>query len=139
MKIKLSKSQWESIGKKSGWMKVAEEISPKDLYNKLLQDGKSPQTAALEVLDILTNGAFAAVEEPKRTEMINSVINKFCDNNDDNVSRRRSVKVTFDDGDVVRTDINGTKKEVEDYYMKNEFVKSDEKTMRRGVLVEFLK
>ncbi len=29
MKIKLSKSQWESVGKKSGWMKKAqEEITP---------------------------------------------------------------------------------------------------------------
>jgi len=30
MKIKLSKSQWESIGKKAGWMKVAENNAEDD-------------------------------------------------------------------------------------------------------------
>lgn len=73
----MSKSQWEMIGKKAGWKKVAEEIKASDLYRKFLQEGKTPQEAAIEILDVLTNGAFVAVEEPKRTEMINKVIAKF--------------------------------------------------------------
>ena len=156
MKIKLSKSQWEGIGKKAGWMKLAEthnEIAkrkglaspcsahdlitvseglqcgnclaltrdhgktweePKDsrqkitkpqnvidvdsrqkitkpqniidvpqemkasnLFKQFLQEGKKPRQASEELLDILTTGTFAAIEEPKRTEMINNVIEKF--------------------------------------------------------------
>jgi len=131
------------MGKKAGWIKTAEEIKASDLFSKFLQEGKTPQESAFEILDVLTNGAFASVEEPRRSEMINQVIEKFnkkpIGTNDDNVSRRRSIKVTFDDGDVVHTEINGTKKEVEDYYYKNDFVKNDEKTMHHGVLVEFLK
>ena len=63
---------------------------------------------------------------------------KVSDMNDDAVSRRRAVRVTMSDGDVITTEINGTKKEIEDYYLKNEFVKADEKTMHRGTNVEFL-
>ncbi|MFA5314221.1 MAG: hypothetical protein WC375_13045 [Methanomassiliicoccales archaeon] len=57
---------------------------------------------------------------------------------DDNTSRRRTVKVTFNDGDTISTGINGSKKEIEDYYLKHEFVKQDETTMHHGVKVEFL-
>ena len=104
MKITLSKSQWEEIGKKTGWMKEAQVI-PSDG----IADGGEPYTD--EEMDL--------IEE-------------------DNVSRRRTVKVTFNDGDTVTTGINGTKKEIEDYYLKHEFVKSDEKTMHHGIKVEFL-
>jgi hypothetical protein len=48
-----------------------------DLFKQFLQEGKKPRQAAEELLDILTTGTFAAVEEPKRTEMINRVIEKF--------------------------------------------------------------
>ena len=61
---------------------------------------------------------------------------------DDNVHRRRSVKVTMSDGDVIKTDINGTKKEIEDYYKKNQFTKEDQytgkETKHYGVKIEFL-
>ena len=57
--------------------------------------------------------------------------------NGDN-SVRRSIKVTFDDGDIIHTSINGTKEEIQDYYLNNDFIKSDEKTTHRGVKVEFL-
>lgn len=97
MKIKLSKSQWEGVGKKAGWIKLAnnktssrqkitkpqnvidipKEMKASDLYKQFLQEGKKPSQAAEELLDILTTGTFVAVEEPKRTEMINSVIEKF--------------------------------------------------------------
>ena len=60
---------------------------------------------------------------------------------DAGISRQRIVKVTFDDGDVVSTGINGTKQEIWDYYTKNDttFAKSDESGTHRGVNVEFLK
>jgi hypothetical protein len=211
MKIKLSKSQWEGIGKKAGWMPDEKEESQKwwgslsinemkaltrkyytdphitwsfvnqtpslvediyqkenngktseapnnktaasqkttkpqnvidapkdikasDLFKKFLQEGKKPGQAAEELLDILTTGTFAAIEEPKKTEMINNVIEKFSND----ISRRRYVKVTMSDGDTITTWINGTKKEIEDHYLNHYSVKSDEKTMRRGVHVEFL-
>jgi hypothetical protein len=56
----------------------------------------------------------------------------------DEVSKRRPVRVTFNDGDIVTTEINGTRKEIEDYYLKHNFVKEDETTMHHGVKVEFL-
>jgi hypothetical protein len=52
--------------------------------------------------------------------------------------RMRPVKVIFDDGDVIETNINGTKSDVEKYYLENDFTKSDEVTTHRGVQVIFL-
>jgi hypothetical protein len=77
MKIKISKSQWVGIGKKAGWRKVSEEIKGSQLYKKFLQEGKSPKDAAVEVLDTISNGLFVSVEEPKRTELINRVIQQY--------------------------------------------------------------
>lgn len=57
---------------------------------------------------------------------------------DDSVNRRRSVRVLLDDGDVITTEINGTKQEITNYYLDNQFVAQDETTMRSGVKVEFL-
>lgn len=77
MKIKLSKSQWEIIGKKAGWSKQASEsVSYQELFKRFLKDNKSPKEAAEEILSILSHGAFDAVEEPKRTELINKIIEK---------------------------------------------------------------
>lgn len=59
-------------------------------------------------------------------------------NPDDQVSRRRTVKVLMDDGDTITTDINGTRQEIIDYYTKNKFTKQDENTFHTGVNVEFL-
>ena len=103
MKIKLSRSQWEKIGKKAGWMKVA--VIPDEGY----ADGGEPYTD--EEMDLMAK---------------------------DDESRKRTVKVTFNDGDTLVTGINGTKQEIRDYYMKHEFVKQDETTMHYGVKVEFL-
>jgi hypothetical protein len=71
-------------------------------------------------------------------ERIGKYAHWMTDVNMDDISRRRTVKVTMSDGDVITTEINGTKKEIEDYYLKNDFVKEDETTMHRGVKVEFL-
>lgn len=62
---------WESANKTN------KEIKSSDLYKQFIQEGKNPQQAAVELLDILTTGAFVSVEEPKRTEMINKIIEKF--------------------------------------------------------------
>lgn len=92
MKIKISKKQWEEIGQKTGWIKIAETINAKTLYYRFLQEGKNPKQAAEELLDILTNGAFAAFEEPGRTQMINKVIAKFPQPKSErqNISRKTS-------------------------------------------------
>jgi hypothetical protein len=132
MKIIISKSQWNEIGKKTGWMRVAEEISYQDLYQKYLQEGKTTIQAAEELLGIMTNGGFDMVEEPKRTQMINQIINRYP-------KETHFVEVTFNDGDKVRTSINGTKEEVEKYYLTNEFTKNDESGKHKGVKVEFIK
>lgn len=68
MKIKLSKSQWEKIGKTDGWADNSQ-----------------------------VKGA----------------------NEDDNISKKRIVKVTFSDGDSLVTTINGTVPEIKQYYMPN--------------------
>jgi len=57
--------------------KTAQEISSKELYQQFMLEGKAPNLAAEEVLDIVTDGMFVTVEEPKRTEIINKVIAKY--------------------------------------------------------------
>lgn len=59
---------------------------------------------------------------------------------DADVSKRRSVKVTFDNGDVITTPINGTKKEIEDYYLNKYFNigSGEEDEMAKVTGVEFL-
>ena len=52
--------------------------------------------------------------------------------------RKWSVRVSFDDGDVVETWINGTRDEIRRYYLSNDFVLRDEKTTHRPTSVEFL-
>lgn len=208
MKIKLSKSQWEGIGKKAGWIKLAmthkeiaerkglakpcsvhdlitvyeglqcgnclalsrdngqtweerdkiaakqkvtkpqnvsKEINASDLYNQFLQEGKKPQKAAIEVLDILTTGAFVSVEEPKRTEMINKIIELGNKKKDDEVSKRRVVKITFSDGDTITTWINGTKKDILKYYLPygnrgpdQDYDVAHPERVRHAINVEFL-
>lgn len=49
------------------------------------------------------------------------------------------VKVTFDDGEVMDANINGTQDEIRMYYLSNDFVLGDEKTMHRPINVEFIK
>jgi hypothetical protein len=56
---------------------------------------------------------------------------------DRKVSRRRFVHVLFDDGQAIGTTINGTKDEIESYYIGQEFEKSDE-TIHKATKVEFI-
>jgi hypothetical protein len=53
---------------------------------------------------------------------------------------RRTIRVTFADGNTLATDINGTEQEIRDYYLNNYFNLGDDTrdNMQRGVSVEFL-
>lgn len=89
MQIKISREQWNRIGKIAGWAETP------------------------------ANSILTMEEDAER-------------------SRARTVRVTFDDGDIVITGINGTKQSILDYYMKREFTKQDENTKMHAVNVEFL-
>lgn len=57
--------------------------------------------------------------------------------------KRHSVKVTFADGNTIATEINGTREEVEAYYLGNSFNFGDtdecpRDNLQRAVSVEFL-
>ncbi len=57
-------------------------------------------------------------------------------------TQKRNVRVVFEDGNYIDTTINGTKKEIKDYYLNNYFNFGDtEETphdiMLKGVKVEF--
>lgn len=49
------------------------------------------------------------------------------------------IKVTFDDGDTIETQINGTQDEIRRHYLTNDFELANEKSTHRGVQVEFVK
>lgn len=121
MKITISKSQWEEMGRKAGWTKKVAFKPPN------MMPGQTPYTE----------------EERKQ---LNELVGQASEgdpgerNEDDFISRRRVVKVTFNDGDVVQTPINGTKKEIEDYYLNQEPTDTwGEKRMHKPIKVEFLK
>jgi hypothetical protein len=50
----------------------------------------------------------------------------------------RVVEVHFDDGDIIRTCINGTDLEINDYYLGKDLVKRDEVTMHKAIYVKFV-
>lgn len=62
----------------------------------------------------------------------------------DSDSKRRSIKVTFDNGDIIHTEINGTEDSIKKYYIGKTFNLGsgadgeDEDRMTKGVKVEFL-
>ena len=121
-KIKMSKKEWSDIGKKAGWMKKAQ-------FEENMMPGQTSYTNdERDKLHGMVGDAATAIDQIGEEEL----------DNDDNVSRRRTVKVHLSDGDIITTGINGTKQEIEDYYKNNEFVAEDEVTMRSGVQVEFL-
>lgn len=157
MKIKLSKSQWEGIGKKAGWMKRAmlthvlnrimergdEGLSVELMDREELQDAKQYEKAGVLIkkkdqmgIDRYFDNKEHKPDFEKSKKYMKDLIKTPL--NEDSIYKRRFVKVTFNDGDVVQTSINGTKKEIEDYYMKQDFEKQDESGSHRGVKVEFL-
>ena len=123
MKIKLSKNQWESIGKKAGWITASESG---------MIPGQTPYT-------------------PEEKEKLNSLISDAAEGDpgeayeDDLISRRRVVKVTFSDGDSLQTWINGTKQEILKHYLPygnrgvdQDYDNANPEKLRHPVKVEFL-
>ena len=136
MKIKLSRTQWELVGKKAGWMKKAGLDDSKNFdYSdpKNYAPGQTPYSKdewdvvrklVSDSADANETGEFGELEEP-----------------DDNVSRNRVVKVIFDNGDSLRTSINGTVPEIRKYYMESgpqDYDMAHPEKLRRPVKVEFL-
>jgi hypothetical protein len=173
--IKISKKEWQSIGKPAGWMETAqpapnEEIKIGDsvkLKGTVLPDhsksvpahaGYTPeQMSWRETLKELSgqtgvinaefpnsnhvNVRFESTTIGIGKDQLEKVINVDVDD-DSNVSRRRGIKVTFSDGDSVTTEINGTKDEINKYYLgdttpQDYDIANPEKT-RVPVKVEFL-
>jgi hypothetical protein len=119
MKIKISKKQWEELGKTAGWIKKAN-------FEEKMMPGQTPYTdeEKAKLKSLISDAAEGDPGEQGEQK--------------DPFKKMRYIRVTFNDGDVLETQINGTKKEVEDHYLKHNFVKSDEKTMHHGIKVEFL-
>ena len=112
MKIKLSKSQWEMMGKKSGWMKQAQ-------YNFDHRDPKNYMPGQTPYTDEEWGQAKKMIGDAANAEetMSESELEKEPELRDDLVSRRRSVKVTFSNGDTLVTSANGTKQEIRKYFL----------------------
>ncbi len=111
--FKLTQEEWTRIGSEAGWFE-------KTAGNGMIP-GQEPYTPEEQKqFDELMSGALQEEEEFGINES----------NEDDFISRRRTVKVLYDNGDKITTEINGTKREIEDYYYKNKFVAQDETTMR---------
>jgi len=104
MKIKLSRAKWEEMGRRAGWIKKADFMNFDHKDPKNYAPGQTPYTD----------------EEWKSvSKMIGDAAqaNLAGEEYDDAVSRRRTVKVTFSDGDTTTTDINGTVAEIKNYYL----------------------
>src|SRR4051812_10576603 len=52
-------------------------------------------------------------------------------------TEHHTVRVTFNNGDMIVSTINGSIQSIKDYYLNNEFVASDETTMRKVEHIEF--
>ena len=118
MKIKLSKAQWSKIGKTAGWLPEQDE-------NRATED--------------------ALRNERTQSPVAKDIRKDLNIDSDDEVSRRRSVKVTFSDGDTISTWINGTKKEIIKYYLPygdrgpdQDYDNAHPEKVRHAVGVEFL-
>ena len=71
MKIKLSKSQWEGIGKKAGWMKVSQNTTKEIRYFKRIQDGWENDKSKLYKME---NGNLSVLVNNKWQVMISGGI-----------------------------------------------------------------
>jgi len=70
MKIKLSKAQWQFIGKKTGWIKTAESYGAVELYKKYFAEGLSKRDAALSALEDVSGGAIDSWDSGKIEQAI---------------------------------------------------------------------
>lgn len=81
--------------------------------------------------------------DDKTVQAYLAVGNSIEESSDPNASRRRSIEVTFQDGNVIRTDINGTEDEIRRHYIGNYFNFGDtdenpKDNMQKAVKVKFL-
>lgn len=87
MKITLSKSQWEEMGKVAGWNPYGKGGDLESGFDDIMK--KEP----------VSDPGEAALRE------------------NDNVSRRRHIKVNYSDGDFAYTEVNGTVADIRKYYL----------------------
>ena len=97
MKIKLSKNQWEQIGKTAGWIKKAFDL---------------PENA-----DAIRSKRFQEYDKTMNSNVPVGMAPEDTGHHDDNISRKRVVEVTFNNGDKIRTEINGTVENITKYYL----------------------
>lgn len=71
-------------------------------------------------------------------KLAQSLSNSTGESDSTEAPRLFNIKVTFKDGNIIHTTINGTPQEIKDYYLNNEFVDSDETTMLQPINVEIL-
>lgn len=151
MKIQLSKAQWEHIGKTAGWVKTSND-NPTEVIDAGAIDGESRpiyvDSKNNRYVDIdlgrskTPNLHIVTKSGEPLVKLKNFVIVKDLDPNDP-YKKMRSIRVTYDSGEVVNTLINGTKKMVRDYYLNPIFGPTDydqahpDRT-HRPVKVEFL-
>ncbi len=108
MKIALSKKQWEVIGKNAGW------------FNKKLSQVENESKICPQCGDVVWDVATLDQRLNKCWECglrFDNEENEHEPENDDDVERRRIVRVEFSDGDHLKTEINGTKQSILDYYL----------------------
>lgn len=145
MKIKLSKSQWEEMGRKAGWMKQT-QFDHRDPKN--YTPGQTPYTdEEWEKVKGLIGDAAKAEESGAISD---EEALKHNIDPDMYKNRRRIVKVIFSDGDHLTTWINGTMPEILKYYMPlrdksgkprgvdQDYSDSDPQALRHVVDVQFL-
>ena len=163
MKIQLSKVQWEHIGRTAGWFKnpvratLVMDYSGDQTVSVLTRGSKEPYFVIDGVPD------FDLLDKEKINRYLNETdwtdrgspgwitprINakEFLKDEDlkDPYKKMRSIRVTFSDGYHFETQINGTKKEILEYYMPegkpgspHDFSNAHPEKTRQVVNVEFL-
>jgi hypothetical protein len=98
MKIKLSKSQWEQMGKTAGWLK-------KSQFSENMMPGQTPYNSEEKKK---LNGLISDAAQGDPGEQ---------DEASDPYKTKRTIRITFNDGEELETWINGTRKEIVKYYM----------------------
>ena len=89
------------------------EVPQVDMYNKISLEIKQREDDDFPVSENMLNTRHMIYQIP--------LYNRKKGEIDDKKFRRRSVHVTFNNGNSLNTDINGTKEEVISYYLNNQF------------------
>lgn len=74
--------------------KATQQITHQQLWDEFKSNSKDLNTTAIDFLDAITNGQFVMVEEPKRTELINKVIQKYNTNKFAKSSSIRKIRMS---------------------------------------------